>query len=150
MVAAQTGPSAGPQAGPQLEAAIGPGSRTAASAHRPSPLATSIRRWANIFSLREATAAGDNRLLLSHQSDCESGKQRFAASHDELIDTLRHLPWATFGSRPVSGGERLTNEAFLGDAMSHDETRSQSSDPGVVGFSNSSSTHNPYPASCEP
>jgi N-carbamoylputrescine amidase len=38
---------------------------------------------------------------------------RFVRSHDALVDALRALPWATFGSRPVQGKELLANEAFL-------------------------------------
>lgn len=38
---------------------------------------------------------------------------RFARAHDALVDELRGLPWATFGSRPVLGPGRLANEAFL-------------------------------------
>jgi predicted amidohydrolase len=38
---------------------------------------------------------------------------RFCRSHDALVDALRVLPWATFGSRPVQGRRLLANEAFL-------------------------------------
>lgn len=59
---------------------------------------------------------------------------KFVSAHDELVAELGRLPWGTFGSRPVSGGACLANEAFLVSAGAYKPVHHKHYFPNEVGW----------------